>query len=614
MRSDPNTASDGYNEITQGMNSGVDAHQLERTQFSRMTNCTTRANVPTTRPGWAKRTLRFMDATGAVDTDLKTNFESYIFQGASVFERRDQLVVSVGGREFSIAIDTWDVQDITPIGNAANANLYRAWFCEAEDFLIRQDGQTAPWFYDGAVTRVSDAAGVNGVREMSVGKAMVYSQGRIVVALADDRSFVITDITGSDSGTAIYNYRDAVLRQTENEVINEGGAFSVPINAGPLRAIKPVAQVDTSTGQGPTQIFTQSAIFSLNTPTDRTTWKDLSFPIQTYSVLQAGAASDRAVVTVNGDLWMRSIDGIRSFAVARRDFSSRWVNNPQSREVTKETVGDDLTLLEFSSGAFYDNRLFFTVRPYRQFGHGVCHAAMIVMDFAPISYLSSNPLPVWQGIWTGLEILQVLSGVFGGVDRCFVFALNSDNEIELWEMTRDEVYDFDGTDNVRIQGSFETGAFEFEDAGFDMKKLSKAWLWMTDIRGEVNVTTYYRADDDPIWHSWSNWTACATNETCAGAGPCVTPQNLQPQYRRPYLLSTPDSGCNSFSGVPDNIGEQFALRAEFTGHTSFPQYLVTAEKTQQDVVAVCPSEATSAACAVIDDCAPDDFHNYRIIP
>ena len=121
---------------------------------------------------------------------------------------------------------------------------------------------------------------------------------------------------------------------------------SVPINAGTINALRPVAQVDTSTGQGPTQVFTTSGVFSLNAPTERSAWATVNFPLGTVSMVQAGSLSDRATVNVNGDIWFRALDGIRSFMVARRDFSSSWVNAPMSRELSRVIDGGVLNDLD----------------------------------------------------------------------------------------------------------------------------------------------------------------------------------------------------------------------------------------------------------------------------
>lgn len=100
MRVDPNIVYDGFRLVNQGINSSVPAHILESTQYAWAKNITFRDYTPKTRPGWIKRELQFLAADGTTDTSLETNFTDYIFQGATVFEKQNEIVASVGGRLF----------------------------------------------------------------------------------------------------------------------------------------------------------------------------------------------------------------------------------------------------------------------------------------------------------------------------------------------------------------------------------------------------------------------------------------------------------------------------------------------------------------------------------
>lgn len=322
MRRDPNVSYDGLSKITAGVQSAVAPIALPRNQLAWAVNIDCRTDFVRPRPGWVKRQLTFLDDEGAESTAVQALFEVAIFQGAIVFERFSQIVTMIGGHLFRIDPSSWSVTDVSTAGDLNASDKYRAWFCEAESWVIAQDGTSIPWIYDGASTVRSDTIGAGGKPQVPIGKAMCYSQGRLIVSYASGRAFVIGDIVGGDSGTAPYDFKDSVLYFTENDVINGGGSFSVPINAGLITAFRPIAQIDTSMGQGPTQVFTTNAIFSLNTPVDRTTWATVNFPIGTVSNVANGMLSDRCTPNVNGDIWGRAPDGVRAFMVARRDFQA----------------------------------------------------------------------------------------------------------------------------------------------------------------------------------------------------------------------------------------------------------------------------------------------------
>lgn len=113
---------------------------------------------------------------------------------------------------------------------------------------------------------------------------------------------------------------DAVLKFTENTYLNEGGSFATPTNAGPITALSVMSTLDSGVGEGDLVVFTKNSAFATTVPSDRTTWKNLSYPVQRL-VAPSGAVGPYTVTNVNGDLYFRAVDGLRSLILARRDFT-----------------------------------------------------------------------------------------------------------------------------------------------------------------------------------------------------------------------------------------------------------------------------------------------------
>lgn len=553
-----NSKPDGFQVVNRGIHSGVAPNTLPRNQFAWAINTTFRNGVPETRPGWVLRSVVWESE------DVQAAVEDGRFQGACALTVHNQLVLAVSNSFYLINLLDLSGQDITV---DTGTDTERVWMAEANGFVVSQNGRDKAFIWDGATGRRADPFGSGGTVEVPTGTVMCYANSRLWVASPDRRSFIAGDIAFGPTGTVRYRRADSVLKFTENTYLNEGGAFGVPNNAGEITAMAPVGQLDTATGQGPLQVFTTSSIFSVNAPTDRTTWKNLTNPIQSVSMVDAGATGWASPVAINSDIWFRSTDGVRSFGVGRRDFGT-WANLPQSYELNRVLVQDDPNLLDRSSSALFDNRLLTTVQPMRSADHGVYHMGLAVLDFAGVTGLGSEGQPSWEGVWTGLRVLQLVSGVFQGVRRCFAVALSSEDKIQLWELTTTSRFDMRGTDVVPIQCSVETGAYNW-NSGFDLLRLVHGCLWYDEVEGNVQFSTYYRPDQEPCWKHWSSWTSCAARETCTTADPATgcasTPLNLSRQYRRRRVLPQPSDAVDSNLGKPYRMGDEFQIRIAWRG-------------------------------------------------
>lgn len=571
---DRNARYEGLGPITQGVDSARAPYLLDRTQLAWLVNFTTRENTISTRPGYTQRTLVF-------DTeDDQTNFEDGLWQGASPYLSDTgvpSILCSISGHIFSITLDTYDITDLSGT-DTNNPALPLTWWCQAENFLIIQNGQDDALVYDGAnLQRALGQAKVGpDLASVPIGQQMAYNNGRLWVANSP-YSFVAGDLAYSTKGT-----RADVLGFTENTFLNGGGAFIVPFGGGPITAMSSIAVQDNSTGQGPLQIFTSRGCFSVNAPFNRDDWQNVTSPIETISMLAGGASSQFATIPVNGDIWFRAPDGVRSFAIARRDHGT-WVNTPLSNEMKRAFNSDTSSLLPYSSAALFDNRLLLTTQPSLILNHGIVHAGLGVLDFDPTSSMFNRSNPNWDGIWTGLRILQILTT---GSDnsRCFVFTLSNTNKIQLWELSRSDTYDNLST---RIEGIIETPAYGFDTLGFNLRQLMTGDLWLTNIRGNVDLTIKYRPDTDPNWSDWATIPICSLSSDCTTAA-CGEPSTPAPQYRARLQLPEPSSSCDTLNDKPTNLGYRFSIRLETTGAFTLQQLRLTAHDLPENVVGSCP--------------------------
>lgn len=477
-----------------------------------------------------------------------------------------------GGRIFRTNIEDFSVQEITIPGDPNAANMQIAWGIQAENFWILQDGQSKPFIYNGgSAFRASET-------QIPVANQMVYYMGRIW--LAQGRKYVAGDIVFGPSGSPSLGYRDSILYMTENTFLSGGGAFGVPASAGQIIAIKPIANINTALGQGDLIIFCENNVFATLVPQDRATWNGATQLLQRVIQLANGAYAQDSVVNVNEDLFYRS-DGIRSLAFSVRN-SGQWGNTPISNEVREIISFDSEAFLQYGSGVNFDNRMLMTCSPTVAQGRGVYHRGVVVLDFDLITGIQGKLPPAWEGLWNfGLNILKIFTVKHRRQERCFMYVLNTNDHIELWELTKTNLFDNDGTEDLRIEWSIDTRSMDF-GSKFDSNQLFAGDVFIDNVSGEVNIALQYTPDSYPCPIDWDSWTECAKVSLCfEDLVGCQTLPNFRPQYRPYHQLKQPADTFDPILKTLYRVGYEFGFRFNITGYLRLKQFRANAFSTQQ---------------------------------
>ena len=482
---------------------------------------------------------------------------------------------------------------------------------QAEKYAIVLGLQQRPLIFDGTMTRLA------GVTEVPSGVLGLYAWGRLWIVLPDLRSFVAGDIVYGPSGTPAQGFVDAILSFTENDFLNEGGFFGVPNNAGPITVMLALATIDTSLGIGPILVGTANSVVSVNAPVDRTTWKNLTYPIQTISLLDYGPLGPNSTISINNDVWYRAVDGIRSFLIARRS-TAGWGNTPQSHEISPVLAEDTEELLRFGSSILFDNRALFTLAP-RRTSSGIVHDGLAVINFDSLSTIQGKQPPVWEGFQSGLSVLRLLRGRIRGVERAFAFALNeTTSAIELWELLPENGGYYDtyravsGADTTIVRTSIgsalETKRYEYER----LVKLILAELYLDDVVDNVTLVIKFKPDEYPSWVTWATISLCATVSQCSIATPdefsCTIWRPNARTYAARIRLPRPPEECNTLAGIPLDRGYSFQFRIEGTGHFRLRKFRPHLRIQTDAQEGECP---TQAVCATFPQC-PEAIFDYRV--
>lgn len=474
---------------------------------------------------------------------------------------------------------------------------------QAEYFAITLAGQNPPIIYDGGMSYQATP------NQIPPGIFGIYIWGRIWVVFPNRRNFVAGDLVGSSSGTANASYMDAILNMTENTFLNGGGLFTAPSNRGAISALTELAQVDTSLGTGNLLVGVSKGLFSVNTPTDRTTWQNLSYPIQTISLLSHGPTGPRFTCAENNDIWYRSRVGICSYKNARREINEEG-NTPQSHEISVKLLNhDDKALLFYGSCFSFDNRLYFTCSPYRD-PNGVAHRGMAVMNLDEVTNLTMKDPPLWEGVYTGLNVLQFVPIDFNDQDKAIAIVLDG-TAIEFWELGQPGYYDlFYSTVNsvanvnrTAITPVMETRAFTCGD-GDMLKQLLTASIYLDQLADNVTLVIKYRPDQYPTWTTWATINLCANVSQCSvlpanPPGSCVVLQQNYEQYAAKIILPQPEGLDNLLSNRPMTWGYEHQIRIEATGKFRLRKFIIECEPQSQKTTDTSPDGVT---CQTVSGC------------
>lgn len=550
------TLVDGFISLEGGMDSGTASELLDKNQMAFSVNTTSRGSYVRTRPAFDKIDLTF-------DTGVQTVFENGRWQGGSAYVSpygQNYIIGTVDGKPTQISISnrTGTVSQNSGLADN-NPNQPMAWCVQAGDYFVIQDGQAFPIIYNGATWRRATAS------EVPVGKAMAFGFGRLWVT--NGREAVAGDIEGG--GTTVVDFTEAALY---------GDTFTVPSSLGSIVGAIFMAQQDTSTGQGQLILGCENGMFTIDPRVSRASWA--STPnMSNVAVAESGCVSHYGMAIANGDVLYPSWDGIRSYRDAVAEFSSSVGRVPLSNEMAKVLNYDTMNLKQFISSAFFDNRLLMTTNQVPD-EYGAYHKGIIALDFSAQSNLRRRSSPDYDGIWTGLNPVQLIKARFDGYERCFIIC-KREGKNELWEATRNEPFD---RSNCRIDSFIETRAFNF-DKPVNKKRLERGDIWLKDVQGQVDVVVEYRADSSPTWMPWGAFTVCGADETCV-INDCTVPANQRKLWFHKELGNPLDT-CEPIHNEIARQGYKFQVKISWSGQSTIEKLLLFATEIMEDYNASC---------------------------
>jgi len=331
--------------------------------------------------------------------------------------------------------------------------------------------------------------------EVPTGSIMAYGQGRLFIANPNRFEIQALDLVGShvnvkagttSSGAVNYPLSDpraSVLFNTENTYLNEGGSLLMPSFMGRITGMQFVPTQNTTAGQGQLFVFCEfgAATFAVTAP--RSQWGTTS-GFQTVLYTNIGAVGPDAFAQVNGDLFFRSNDGLRTYKNATAEMAS-YGNTAMSAEMNSILEQEPIHLLQDVSLAYTDRgRVLMTALPQEYQPETInskskkVYKALISLDFNTLTGSLGKTAAAYDGIWTGIDMLQVIAGDFGRRNKAFILGISC-NLNSIWEIdsTAHEDRPIAGSE-LTFSNSLLSGTYQFTSlagtrkAKFDLSRIA----------------------------------------------------------------------------------------------------------------------------------------------
>jgi len=477
---------DGFESLTGGMNSAVSPSLIQKTEIARGVNIDLRSGHARTRKPFVRRAM-------SGEPSVIAAIENGKYQGGCIFRYSgmDYVVFGVFGRIYMLNIQTFDVIDITP-AERLSAVVDRFYFCQANEYLIIQDGFNRPVIVRGNVARQSACGDDRSLPEVPVGKMMAFGQGRLFVVVGD--KYIM-------AGDIYLPWQpERVLQFTETQYLSGGGAFGLPTWMGNITGLAFQPNVVSGTGLGALVVFADKGVASFGVQAARSTWNSTDISRVLYQ--DGGGTGQASLISVGNDIFYLATDGLRSLKLTASESQGSGAllqSLPLSRKI--QSIVDDETpwAYQYASGAVHDNRMLITsvarmrkvLNPF-----GVNVDDFYFEGLTAIDMIGHTGIPiVYEGIITGCKFLQVFDAERFKRKQLLCFGLGAENKIGVYTQENTALDNY----KTRPECRSYTAAFDFQSPTPVQKRLAYVEVWVSELSGIVDMEVFYRPEGYPLW-------------------------------------------------------------------------------------------------------------------
>lgn len=602
---------DGTLSFRGGQNAGLLPDRIGEDQYASGVNLSTKDGGVGPRSGFTFLDIEVLTSGGVqISSGATANyseiFRSGKFQGAHhyIADSGEYIIAVISGVIFCInpekqtaTVLTLDAEDpvASPLEDFVEADVtrldqYRRRFnmSDAGRFMTIYEYPAYPVIIDGGEARranpdAEDAFG-NPTPEIPNGIIGAYNQSRLFVGSAV-HEFTGGDPVGSSAApNAPITFQEVLLPAADflGQVFSLGSTNQ----NNPITAMGFLQVADTSRGLGPLFIATKDSLYTFRTDLPRSQWEETRFG--SLLLFNAGVAGQRAFTNLNSDLFFMSGDGrIRSLSISVSE-QQKFANTPIDREVRNWVVFDDKDLAELSVAQAHNNKVYFTVNPFRTtardlYGDEVIDYAFggfVVLELDNISGALSDAVPAWAGLWQGINPMDMV--VVN--NELYVFAKDPGAVNSLYRVDDDKTYDTFKDETRLITSRIYSKEYIYQNR-FTLKEESTVEPTFSDLSGDIKVVIDRKTEASGNWLHWRTWEHEAKDEECNFESSEVQPV-LLPHSFRDLGFGSPvdeyDDPCDSVTGDDLRYFKREQFRLTITGKNWKLQAFRAKSEVQED--------------------------------
>jgi hypothetical protein len=492
-------------------------------QYAKGVNVTTRRGILRPRYGFHQLQFTFdkttiRNAYGQIRTS-ENLFYTGKFQGMAPYmnEGIPYLIVVISGYVFRVDTVTNYVQ-ILSTEVTLNQFTARVNWTVASEWLVLYDFPNFPVLVNGdQVTRSNPnfVVGTGIQPQVPVSVMGAYNNNRLWIANARSE-YTAGDPVGS-LATPFAPITFAEVLTPGSPYFDQSFQLGTANSNEAITAMGLIQQIDTSTGFGPLYIATENAVYTVQSQYPRSQWEALQ-GFASVAIFQAGIVGPRAVVNTNSDFMFMTPQGkIHTFSTARND-SKRWGNLPISREVENYLTFSDPELLKFTCAGYFNNYVFFSANPYRTIARTVDNepildylsGGFIVLNLDNAATLNSPSPPVWDGLWTGVNPMEIVN--MG--NRCFIMSKDQGARNSIHELSDSLTFDRHQGVDTNVKSIIYTREYSFDSPFLD-KTGTTISAPVRDIKGDFSMTIEKKPSHASNFTKWGiEWKHVAPYRTC----------------------------------------------------------------------------------------------------